>query len=302
MEKNLREDTGFSRMLDSLPSSYRDHLKAVLTDESFLANAVNLLPSSQRDHVTSLFTSIFTAHQEALRLYKQCRFFEARTGLQETIDLYSQAPRTGLDGLDRLVGFSNKRVQALCYDLLADVEGSLGNTALAGKLHHQALQLAEEIEDIDTMVKALQGLGAYHWELGEFGQGLACCKQALERSATGSDRWRTRISILTTLSVLYEEIGQFDTALDHAFQAVNLCTESETTERLPLCLNNLACLFLDQDDFDSAFAALEEGLAVLRVKPNPQCEALLLSNLAMCHRRPRYRRGLGLAEPGAKHQ
>ena len=72
----LSSDAAFVNILNSLPAPYRDQLKDVMTNKAVLAALVNALPEPYRTQVTEIFTDIVTIPEKAMRLYKQCRYFE----------------------------------------------------------------------------------------------------------------------------------------------------------------------------------------------------------------------------------
>lgn len=281
----LASDTGFEKFLDSLPEQERNQLRELISNDSILVNALKFIPEPYREQINTILADIFSAPQEAKRLYEECRFFEARDLLHKTVNLYSNQNATSIKALDSAIEFGTKRVLALCHNLLGDVEWTLGNPARAFRHHQLALSLAEETGDLDTIVTSLQSLGTYYRETGDFEQGLAHYHKALELISGHRDRWRLQNKILTSLGILYSDIGQFDKAVEYSLQAVDLCTHSEDTRVLPSCLNNLACLYLEQNDFDLAIGTLEKGLEVMQSENDFRQNALILNNLAMCYLR-----------------
>ena len=281
----LKTDTGFKNFIASLPQGEGEQIEEIIFNESILTHALNSLPVAYRDQITEIFTDIINIPQEAMRLYHECRYFEARELLLKTIDLYAYPKRTFFVALEKAAEFGAKRLWALCYDLLGDVESVLGNPTKAGQYHHQAFQLAEEVGDLDTVVKALHGLGTYHLGLGDFEKGRAYCQQALDLITGQEDRWQIRKKILTTLSVFFAGVGEFDEALQYAEEAVDLCKQEKDIKTLPVCLNNLACICLEAEDLDPGVKALEHALEVAQKENDLRQEALILNNLAMCYLR-----------------
>jgi CHAT domain-containing protein len=281
----LSSDAAFVNILNSLPAQYRDQLKDVMTNQATLAALVNALPEPYRNQVTEIFTDIVTIPEKAMRLYKQCRYFEAREMLLKTIELYTSPHGLRFQPLDSLVEFAAKRVRALCSELLGEVEWELGNSAKAGQYHRQALELAEETGDVDTTVKALQGIGTHHRDLGDLSTGLEYCHRALDIITGQADRWRIRKKILTTLSVLYSDIGQNNMAVEYALEAVDLCSAQKDNKALPVCLNNVACLHIENEEIKQAIEMLKKGLEICKQENDLRHKALILNNLAMCHLR-----------------
>jgi|GEM_PF-4200476 len=281
----LKIDSGFNNILNSLPTQQAEQIRRFLTDDSILKNGLKSLPASYRDQALRILNDIVATPEKALRLYEQCRFFEARELLLKTIDLYTVQPSTSSEALHRSLEFVTKRLRALCYDLLGGVEHELGNTEKAGQYHQLALHLAEELEekDQDTIAKAKLGLGAYFLEAGDFEKGMEYCNEALAHIDGLQDRWHVRQKILTTLSVLCSDINKdLDEALEYAHQAVELCERGNDRKALPICLNNLACLYMELQALEPAINALENGLEVAQDEKELRQEALILNNIAMC--------------------
>ena len=278
----LKTDTGFKNFVASLSQVQGEQIEKIILDDSILINAFNSLPSALRDRVTAIFNDIINVPREAMRLYDECRFFEARELLLKTIDLYTFHKGTSFETLEKATEFATSRLRALCYDLLGEVESVLGNTTKAGRYHHQALQLAEEVGDQDTVVKALQGLGTYYLNSGDFEKGKEYCEQALNLITGQEDRWQIREKILTTLSVFFSDIGEFGEALQYAGEAVDLCSQKEDIKTLPVCLNNLACIYMDAGEPGLGVNALEDALVLVQQEKNLRHEALILNNLSMC--------------------
>lgn len=280
MQEIVREDSGFRNLISSFPQYEREFVETILSDQSFFTNAVKLLPPSEKDTALPFLTAVFETPQQALALYRQCRFFEARDLLVNTLKLYNYRCNTLSAGLNSAVEFVAKRVQALSCSLLGDVEWELGNSDRAGDYYNQALELAEETGDVDTIAKALQGLGVYFWDLGDLEQGLTLCNRVLEILDGQGDRWNTMNRALSSLGTMYAEIGQHDKSLEYAEKAVDLCISERQT--LPMALNNLAGIYMDIDEYYTAREALEEALAIARQEENSRQEALVLNNLAIC--------------------
>lgn len=273
-------DIGFQKVLSSLSSTDARSINDILSDPSCLENLLQLLPESNRAQVTKIITDFFQVPEKALQLYKQCRFFEARDYLQKTIELYVRPPALSLPGLETSLDFVTKRVQALCYNLLANTEWQLGNSEISGKHHRQAYELAVEIGDDNTIAKALLGLGVYHWEQGDVQKAEEHCLGALDYIDPENDPWKTCSTILTTLSVIYGDIGQFDKALDYANQAVDLAINIQDHKAIPTTLNNLAMCHADQEDLPQAQTILEYALEVYPGDHGEGQKALLLNNIA----------------------
>lgn len=279
--KIAANDTGFQKVLSSLSQADGAQIQNIISDPSYLTNILQLLSEPLRSQALNVISDIFNAPDKARRLYKQCRFFEARDFLHKTIDIFAKPPETMFPGLDTTVKFITKRVQALCHDLLARVEWELGNSDRSYHHHRLAYDIAVEIGDDDTIAKALLGMGTYHWHRGDIQKGEEYLLKALQQLAGLDDQWKTKNKILTSLGTLYGDIGEFETALEFGRQAVELAEASGDYRSLPNCINNLACLQVEYGDFKEACNNLEDGLKILQAHQDSSLEALLLNNLAV---------------------
>ncbi|RLB39078.1 MAG: hypothetical protein DRH12_11985 [Deltaproteobacteria bacterium] len=282
----LSKDTGFATFLNSLPSEQKQQVELLLTDQAYLDTAFSLLPDELKDKVCTIFADLLQVPQQAMGLYKECRFKEARALLHKTIELYSSWNNTGLPALNNALGFVIPRALSLIHAILGDVEWSLGKVAKSREHHEKALELAESIgqgiRDLDTCAKALLGLGTHFWHLGEFQKALDACHKALEYIEQSKDQWNSLPKILTTLSVIYADAGQIETAVDYAIRAVDVCIQRDQGDTLGVALNNLATLYAQEGNTDEAIETLNQAVLVAQNTGNLRQEALALNNMATC--------------------
>jgi len=282
LHKVLKADSGFKEILASFPQADRDFIAKILEDPASLGNLLNLLPSQLKETTQSKLSQLVETPQKALDLFEQCRFFEARELLKNTIDLYGSSVNTPYDALNQATSFVSNRLQALCLCLLGEVEWELGNSEKSGGIFQQALEKAEELGDQATVAKASHGLGNYLWQIAELEPGINHCLRALELLENHEDQWKTTGRILSSLSNMYEDIGQYDVALEYAEQAIDLCIQVKDQQTLPLALNSRALLLTGLDEHEQAINDLDQALEISHENGNIRQEALLLNNLAMC--------------------
>lgn len=276
-------DAGFREFLTILPEAERDTIGRVLESPALLETLLAILPPDQQSATQSLLDSIFSVPDEALNLYNQCRFLEARDLLARTMELYEIPDGMPADGIVKAAGFVVQRVKALCHVLLGDVEQTLGNTALAGEHHHRALLLAKECGDRDTEGRALYGLGCYYWELGDYEQALEHSTLARDLLVDGADRWSSLGKALNTLSLIHAELGCWDQALEYGEQAVALALERQDMKILPVILCNRSVQLTAQGRLDEVEPLLEQALAIACEQGDLRQQALIRRNLGMSH-------------------
>ncbi len=285
LRRLINNDPGFQQFLKALPLEFTENLTNKILDDSHLNNIFQLLPPASRDYVISVFENVINMPEKARTLYEQCRYFEARELLLSSIELYKNPPQTPHGFLNKSVGFVTKRAQALFNDLLADIESVLGNTQEAMTYHQRALQLAKDINDLNTTVKAKNSIGAYYLQLGEIEKCLKYCHDALETISGHTDQWSIQNKILSTLAEAYNDLGQIDRAYEYALQSIDLSIQRNDRKLIPVNLNNLACLYLEHGDINKAIETLKYGLMITQEDNDLLKEALILNNLAVCYLR-----------------
>lgn len=276
-------DTGFQEYLSALPEAERALLDRLLESPDIINSLLASLPSDQLAATSSILDKIHDTPDKAFELYNQCRFFEARDLLEQTISLYELPGGMPSDAIVKAAGFVVQRVKALCYTMLGDVEQILGNYRLAGERHHQALQLARECGDQDTEAKALQGLGCYYWELGDIEQALEYSRLSLEVLVDGPDRLSTKAKALNSLSLIHGELSQWDDAWDYGNQAIALAEERHDLKMLTVLLCNRASRLTDLHCFEEIWPLLERALEIAVDQGALRQEVFIRHNLGMNH-------------------
>ena len=282
IKKTLEKDAGFKNKLASMSENEENFLKGILLDNTLLEKLAELLPDSLKEESLSFLNRAVDYPNRAIELYKECRFLEARKLLEETVRIYSSVPYTGCATLDEATRFVSTRLNALCYDLLGDIEWNLGNTARASKYHEKSLQLATETGDRGTIAKALMGLGIHHWDLGDHEKALEFTHEALTHLDGTEDYWGIKDKVCTILSICYDELGNSDEALKYALSAVEIALNLADRKHLPEILNNLACLYVATGELSSAVDILEQALSVAEEEKVPREQVVILNNLALC--------------------
>jgi CHAT domain-containing protein/tetratricopeptide (TPR) repeat protein len=276
-------DAGFQEYLSVLPESERSILNSLLESPDILNTLLASLPSDQRSATSSILDTIHDIPDRAFDLYNQCRFFEARELLKKTIDLYELPGGMQQDAIVKAADFVVQRVKALCYVMLGDVEQALGNSRIAGEHHLQALRFAEECGDHDTEAKALQGLGCYFWEIGDFEQAMEHSRLAIETLGDGADRWSTKAKALNSLSLIHGQLSQWDDAWGYGEQAIALAEERHDIKTLPVLLCNMASRLTDLHCFDEIWPLLERALEIAVDQGAMRQEVFIRHNIGMNH-------------------
>lgn len=285
----LGSDIGFQEFLLTLSKTERDDIDQIFSDIinqniselKVLDNLFSNLPEHHHLRQISSSEDFARVPEKALALYNQCRFMEARELLDRSIflfDLPAELPERGLTSVLRFIAV---RVQALCIELLGDIEFSLGNTNKAGFYHRQALELAEKCGDLDTEAKARYGLGCYFWELGDYEQALEYSRGAIDALQGRSDRWSTTLKAMNTLSLIHAELSQIDASLEYCRQALSLAEEVGDLRMIPSILSNRSVQMTNLGLFDEVKPLLDRALSIATDNGSLRQEALIRHNLGM---------------------
>ena len=278
----LTRDKLFKSFIDGFPSAEAELVKGLLANPSNLQNLINLLPPPQQSIVRSLLASVEQTSSQALDLFRQGRFAESRAKFEQNIANFSMEPNSGSPHLDHACGLSNRRTVALYHNMLANIEWSLGNPEASRHHHQEALRLAEEVADLDTMVKSHLGMGGYYCEAGDYEQALAFCQQATELLRGQDDRFQIQSYVLSTLSRIYAGIGQEEEAMRWAEEAVAVARAAENSSGLAASLNALGIRQMGAGLVELAATTFREGIAAAQRMSDSFWEAILLANHARC--------------------
>jgi hypothetical protein len=80
------EDTGIKTLLKTMPPDQDEMIRQIICDgPDLLKTKIQLLPAPLREQLENLMRSLSAVPEEALQLYQSCRYFEARSLLQQSI-------------------------------------------------------------------------------------------------------------------------------------------------------------------------------------------------------------------------
>lgn len=146
---------------------------------------------------------------------------------------------------------------------LGGVEWRLGNLQQAYEYCSEALRLAEELKDNQTLLMALTRLGSVEGALGRPEQEQAHYQRALALALEIGNRERAGVA-LNNLGALAGEQGRWQDALAYYTRALELSEETGAMQSTALHLINLGLAQTRLGSFAVAQANLEKGLALGR--------------------------------------
>ena len=142
------------------------------------------------------------------------RFYTDQNELQQALSTYQQA-------LGLAKRRQNKLIEVETLVALTDLQRQLKNFALGTEHGRAALQLARELNYIESEGDACNALGALHWQAGELGSAQEYFQTALmiptERSSPRLI-WQAH----SGLAAVYEKKQQFELAREHYRKAVEV--------------------------------------------------------------------------------
>jgi signal transduction histidine kinase len=122
-------------------------------------------------------------------------------------------------------------------------------------LHYfnQSLAISREHHFLDIEVMSLNGLGLFNWKSGRFDDALSYFFKALEMNETQfPDRKESRANYLSNIGLIFQELRQFDKAIDYHQQALAIRTELGLINGQAISFANLGACYRHLDQFSIA--------------------------------------------------
>lgn len=226
--------------------------------------------------------------EQALTLAREQNDFEAVSsalselkGAYLSLGNYAQALEYGQEYLAATRQLGNREWEGFALSGLGSIYSILGDKAEAIEFYEQALTLAREIGNREQEASELNALGSiyfaiaaqeHHAKIIEFHQ------QALTIAREIGALWE-EYGALSSLSGIYSSLGDYDTALEYAQQAVAIAPQlGKAMEGNALA--GLANIYSYQEEYTQAIDYYEQGLAIARSLGEPGDESFYLENLA----------------------
>lgn len=196
----------------------------------------------------------------------------ALTVLQGPIDLRSETP----DGDQALEADSAAELTSALntLDNLAIVRRRQGSVQLAERYWRNVLALEGHVEHARTGAEARHNLGGLLLRQGRMDEALVMLSEALGQfNAEKARRWMVETRVM--LSRLYSLLGDSETALDFAHEAVAL-EPADLNARLR-ALRGLAVLQQQRGEFSAAIGTIDTALSLVDDQPDDRQYLLLNS-------------------------
>ena len=252
------QDNYDSELQDLIQDYYNKHtiLAAAYRNDSaayYLERIVNLSPGdvSMIEKTGDFIATYLADHQRALSYYQ--------LGLERTRELYSD----------------NKELEASFYNSIGSCCGELGDIDKAVEWHHKALDIYEQMEDVDSAKIALTYLkfGKVYIDHHHYGQGVEYTLKALRILEKAPEQHVEDLSTCyNNLGVAYDQLKDYRKALECHLNAIDLREQyisnkvDDKTNKATSYLN-IGALYTNINEYDKALdyyhKALDTFLQVL---------------------------------------
>ncbi len=164
----------------------------------------------------------------------------------------------------------------------------------------EALKAKKElpkIRSIDLKIEILQNLGDSYKFKSDFAHAMTYYLRAktLVDSAVAENPGNIRLNLLKAdsrvkIGVLYLQLKNFRKSIDYQEQALLILEkadkrtpEMEVTKRKLKVYNNMAAVFIGQNDYERALIYFRNALELNKIVKDPGYEGSLLNNIGICH-------------------
>jgi tetratricopeptide (TPR) repeat protein len=231
---------------------------------------------AEKDYQAALKTSD-DLNQVARARVRLGELADFRGDYETAVSLYKQALTEGMQTSNLLVIGRARRG-------LGIINRKQGNTDQAVTQLTQALAAFREAGEAREQARVLTSLGRTRHARGEYQYAFSNHNEALTILESLNDRWRI-VQVLNDIGECYQALYDIETAREYHEKALELANNYEAHLIKPEILRNLGVDLVEQGDFNSGMAYLQEALASARGFGNREQEALALYNLARAHLR-----------------
>jgi predicted ATPase/DNA-binding SARP family transcriptional activator len=180
------------------------------------------------------------------------RFFDARGRYQEAISMFQEAITSLSENQDQAVLGTLLIHQSKFYMRRAQHE-------IAEQLGKKGLALLEPLEEIETMIWGLGGLGSIATIKGNHHESLRYRQQALVKSRALNNERLIAVS-LGWIAICEADLGDHNAAKQHFREAIHLFKKLGNQIGALFNLINLAGVLIEQGEFEGAMKLLHEAL------------------------------------------
>lgn len=227
-------------------------------------------PAARRLHeAATIYADLGDPAREAKAL------IEAGLACQD-LDHLEEAREDFRQALDRARQTGDRKQELNALNNLGVVLSRLGEQRESISWLTQALALARELGDPSSEANNLVNLGSSYAALSERQKALEAYQQAL--TLTAADL-QYLAAANNNLGGVYEDLGNWDEAIKHLTQAIEICEKTGDTRSKAATLNNLGLVYRRSERSDLAQDAFEKAIALARATGYLEAQVNALNNL-----------------------
>ncbi|MCH8127114.1 tetratricopeptide repeat protein [candidate division KSB1 bacterium] len=200
-------------------------------------------------------------------------------------DIYAQefGDRFYLEKAHRYKKFSSEstKIKAQILVLRKTARDSLlqGKYDLARNFYEQALELAQNIDDLDDLAAIPGSIGAAYFYLGDFDAALENYQKSLTALEEIGDKWRTG-NRLGNIANVYSDWSDYPTARAYFERALPYRKELDDKRGMAADYNNTGLIHQEMGNYEKALANYQHALELNRTLENQRSIARNLANIA----------------------
>ncbi|MDN4164313.1 tetratricopeptide repeat protein [Cytophagales bacterium LB-30] len=175
------------------------------------------------------------------------------------------------------------RGQANALNNLGVYHRNRGNYELAIDYYVRALKMHESIENTDGIALTMGNIGNLYSLKGDYDKALEYYNKTLNLIEANPDTVRL-ISIYNNIGNVYFDLGNNLMAIDYYLRSLALYEKSNHPENTFDLLNSLGNIYFSQRNMDSAMWYFQQSLRVEQINGNKYAQALALNNIGVVHK------------------
>lgn len=196
--------------------------------------------------------------KEANEIYREIKLLnDMAVGLYEPKGLIHEFDLT-LKKIEYLMNKNNIPGDSIVYGNIGYVNLILGNLEIAEKYSNLGLKLARKEDHKLKIIYNLRVLGTIYIRKKDFDKAKKCLEEALFLSEQSPDPSR-KIGVLYILSMLYENLGDFDKSLYYAMEDFKLVNKLSNALFIAQSNLNLGRIYLSFKKFEDSKKHLKEA-------------------------------------------
>jgi tetratricopeptide (TPR) repeat protein/pimeloyl-ACP methyl ester carboxylesterase len=142
----------------------------------------------------------------------------------QELEQWDQAIEYGRLAREIMKEIGDRQGEASVLHVLGNTHCHVGKLQLAIEYYQEMLEIARAIQNRQNEHKALKSLGDAHRQSGELDEALSCYEQALP-IVLADDDWLQRLTLLSKLQKIHEELGNSERAEEYGKQRARLWSD-----------------------------------------------------------------------------